>query len=807
MPKNGSDGVVRKITPARAAQAVVTVLVVLAANLVGVAASNAAPAAVPTTVSVVVSGNSLAGLTLAPLNVEPTFAPDIHDYSVRCQAGVNLTTLTLTATTNATISTRDPSSDTSGHSVSLPETLLENQALVVQAPNPGQPTGPPVNYWVRCLPHDFPVLQVDDSGTAPPGWYLTGNLTPSATSSMYAMILDAHGTPVWYQPATGGAINTELLPNDTIAWAPSLGPGIGATPNGAYNLFNLDTRSTSLLRAPIPPIDPHELLRLGNGDRMMIATPLRSGVDLSALGAAFAATNTIVDCVVEEIDPQGALVWQWRMSDHVGVDETLTTPRLVTAMSTVNGTNVADVYHCNSLEAAPNGRVLISSRNTSALYLVDKSTGTIVWKMGGTGSNHDNAQILAIQNDGEGEFSGQHDARLHANGDVSVYDDHTGASGAARGVEYAIDTNAGTATPVWQYAAPDGLPSSATGSFRRSADGNDNVIGWGFKAGSSGFTEVDAAGNTLLHVTFPNGEFTYRTVKVSTAAIDLDVLHHAVAPPVAPASRWEGLGGVLTSAPAAASQGDGLLDVFARGTTNQLYHKAFANGAWTQWEPLGGALASAPSAASQGNGLLDVFARGTDNQLYHRSYSHGAWGHWEALGGALTSAPAVVSQGNGLLDVFARGTDRQLYHRSYNNGTWGRWEALGGALTSAPAVASQGDGLLDVFARGTTNELYHLSYNHGVWRRWQPLGGALMSAPTVASLGNGFLDVFVRGTDGGTYQKTHGNGTWSRWQAMGVPAGGDMAVAAWSGLRLDLFVRDVNGGLGHRWYSTSGWRP
>jgi hypothetical protein len=42
------------------------------------------------------------------------------------------------------------------------------------------------------------------------------------------MILNSNGTPVWYQGAPGAAINVELTGNNTIAWAPSLGPGVGS---------------------------------------------------------------------------------------------------------------------------------------------------------------------------------------------------------------------------------------------------------------------------------------------------------------------------------------------------------------------------------------------------------------------------------------------------------------------------------------------------------------------------------------------------------------------------------------------------
>ncbi len=358
--------------------------------------------------------------------------------------------------------------------------------------------------------------------------------------------------------------------------------------------------------------------------------------------------------MVEEVDANGGLVWQWRMSDHVDVTEAQTTPRLV--KTPTNPSTAVDVYHCNSVEVGPTGDVMVSARHNNAVYFIDKASGVISWKLGGTPSNHDGAQILSIRNDPEGTISGQHDARFRPGGNVSLYDDHTAAGAAARGVEYAIDTNAGTATLVWQYAAPDGNPGSATGSFRRSADGNDNIVGWGNKLPGSGFTEVDAAGNVMLEVKFPNGDQEYRALKEPAAALDAGLLRRAVPAPAPPS--WESLGGVLAAAPAASSWGSGRLDVFTTGTDNQVHHKWYRAG-WTDWESLGGTVTDTPAAVSWGRGRIDVFARGTDNQLWHRWYRKG-WSAWEPLGGVLASGPAVASWGPGRLDVFVRGTDNQL---------------------------------------------------------------------------------------------------------------------------------------------------
>jgi hypothetical protein len=161
-------------------------------------------------------------------------------------------------------------------------------------------------------------------------------------------------------------------------------------------------------------------------------------------------------------------------------------------------------------------------RETDAVYLINKATGTVVWKLGGTPFSREHPQILSIKGDLEGTFHAQHDARFQPNGDISLYDDQSwDPSLAARGVEYHIDTVSGTASLVWSYQAPDGHNSAATGSFRRLNGGTDNLVGWGIKANAL-FTEVDKAGRALLNVTFAN--ISYRVVKVPTSDLDHQLL-------------------------------------------------------------------------------------------------------------------------------------------------------------------------------------------------------------------------------------------------------------------------------------------
>ena len=482
------------------------------------AAAAAADANLPAnTPTIMVTGSSLANVVVSPLTLIPAFDPTITDYVLRCQAGINTVHVSLVAD-GGTISAQG----NHGATLDIRQDLIENQALVVgaRAPHPfvkaqsdqaGEVgSGGRVQYWIRCLPHDFPQLSVSRPGNPPPGWYLTSNLNSVSGSGFYSMVLDNHGTPVWYQRQVGGrAIDVTPLPDGTIAWWS--GPA-DSVAGGVFDDYNLGTQATRVFSSPDLPVDLHELDPLQNGDVMILTSPPKPNVDLTPLGLS--SNATIADCVIEQLNAKGEVVWSWRASDHISPREGL------------HPEFGGDIYHCNSVDVDPvSGNVLLSSRHTDAVYLIDKKTGRIVWKMGGNSPNYDQARILSVKDDPEGVFHAQHDARFQPNGDVSLFDDQSwNSSLAARGVEYHIDPSAGTATFVWSYQSPDGRNSPATGSFRRLDAGSDNIIGWGTRPGGPQFTEVNGLGRILLSATFPNGEVNYRVIKVPVDALDHGLL-------------------------------------------------------------------------------------------------------------------------------------------------------------------------------------------------------------------------------------------------------------------------------------------
>ncbi len=196
---------------------------------------------------------------------------------------------------------------------------------------------------------------------------------------------------------------------------------------------------------------------------------------------------------------------------------------------------------------------------------------------------------------------------------------------------------------------------------------------------------------------------------------------------------WGNPGMSLIYAPDAASMSSGTLEVFAVGSNQKIYQIRYYSGSQHGWQqPFNdGTANSAVSAVSWGGNRLDVFVRGTDNQLYQRTWS-GSWGGWSSLGGTLTTGPDASSWGVGEMDVVVASSGGVLWYRRYNNG-WGTWQQFpDGSTTVDPSGVSPAANRVDFFARGTDNKLYHRTWN-GSWSTWENLDGVLSTGPDAAS--------------------------------------------------------------------------
>src|SRR2546423_10199470 len=102
------------------------------------------------------------------------------------------------------------------------------------------------------------------------------------------------------------------------------------------------------------------------------------------------------------------MVGSWRSSDHVDPAESSRWYQqqvLPKPVRLKDGRTAYDIVHINALEPYGRGRVLVSLRHTDAIYAIDKSTGNVLWKLGGTHT----PQRLKILGDYVSDFGCPHD--------------------------------------------------------------------------------------------------------------------------------------------------------------------------------------------------------------------------------------------------------------------------------------------------------------------------------------------------------------------------------------------------------------
>jgi hypothetical protein len=295
-----------------------------------------------------------------------------------CAAGANSVDVNATAVSGGSVRLIQPVTTSAAPSLSTNVSITENQALVFEVRDAMNRLR---QYWVRCLPPDFPTLSPNrfpEAGSPTPGYYLVGNNFRQNPYGLFVIVANGNGTPVWYRRVAVGPTNVTWVGPNRIGWYA----------NNRFDVHNLATGQTQSIAMVGKPTDQHELVPLPNGGWLMMSYNNRTGVDLTGLPNANPApgsNETITDCTLQEIGPGGELVWEWSASDHV---DPITENTFPMSSVTGGGTRIWDLFHCNSIDVNPaNGNLLVSARNMDAVFEIDRSTGLIVWKMGGTPTN------------------------------------------------------------------------------------------------------------------------------------------------------------------------------------------------------------------------------------------------------------------------------------------------------------------------------------------------------------------------------------------------------------------------------------
>jgi hypothetical protein len=312
-------------------------------------------------------------------------------------------------------------------------------------------------------------------------------------------------------------IDAKLLPDGNLAWSIFTGTPY-ATHSVPYEERRLDGTKVRTIGTVGVETDSHDLQVLPNGDYLLLSYVPRDGVDLSPYGGP--ADATVTDAVVQQVTPDGKLVFSWNSKDHVATDEA--TPFMGAILQQpahlADGRTAYDIAHVNSVEADGDS-LIISLRHTDSVYKVSGTTGAIEWKLGGK-HTPDSLDVLGDTGGSDLVFGGQHDARLQPDGTLTVHDNRTGTPLGPRAVRYRIDEAARTATQVEEVIDPDVVLSLCCGSARRLPGGNW-VMSWGY---NGLITELTPQGDRVFGLRLGAELFSYRAVPITQSELSAKAL-------------------------------------------------------------------------------------------------------------------------------------------------------------------------------------------------------------------------------------------------------------------------------------------
>jgi hypothetical protein len=210
--------------------------------------------------------------------------------------------------------------------------------------------------------------------------------------------------------------------------------------------------------------------------------------------------GTVVEGVVQEIDiATGRVLFEWHSLDHVGLDET-----------SFPASGTWDYFHLNSIEVDEDDNLIVSARYPSAIYKLDRRSGEVIWRLGGTKSD------FAL---GPGAtFWFQHDARARPGGLLSLFDDGAEAldhapESVSRAIVLSLDDSTMNASLIQAFANPNGALTVAMGSAQRLHTGG-YFVGWGTVPQVS---EFGPDGSLVFDAIFPDGQSSYRAFRAQWA--------------------------------------------------------------------------------------------------------------------------------------------------------------------------------------------------------------------------------------------------------------------------------------------------
>ena len=310
------------------------------------------------------------------------------------------------------------------------------------------------------------------------------------------MIVDERGRLVWFRQARGGKVfdfRAQAFEGRPVLtwWEGRFALGWGY---GEYTVLDDTYREVMRVKAANGyRADFHDMVLTARNTALVLVYD-RVRRDLRSVGGP--RDGVAIDNVIQEIEPRtGRVLFEWHSIDAVPLARSRTRPR---------PDRTYDYLHANSVEVDGDGNLLVSARNTCAVYKLARATGELMWTLGGRRSDFKMGRGT--------RFCFQHDARRVADGVISLFDNAAGPPQLrreSRAIVLDVDERARTVELRREYRHPGRFSAPNQASARVQPNGNV-FVGWG---AVPVFSEFAPDGRLLLNGVIASGKGSYRAVR------------------------------------------------------------------------------------------------------------------------------------------------------------------------------------------------------------------------------------------------------------------------------------------------------
>ncbi|KAK5051364.1 hypothetical protein LTR84_003016 [Exophiala bonariae] len=283
---------------------------------------------------------------------------------------------------------------------------------------------------------------------------------PLTSDVAYLVDIDGKELHSWKLPGRVGR-HARILPNGNLA-VNTRQPFKKTTKDGGiypfpfFNKYGGGVMSElnpegQVVRRFVDPFGHHDQYHYGDGRILYTSleamSPEESAKVVGGVPGSEVDGITYAD-TINEVDADGKLVWQWKVSERLPRDEYPLQPHYTREHYPL----------INAVYPMRDGKhILASMRSVSAVIIIERSSGNIVWKLG--------SDVLAQQ----------HNATELENGNILIFDNGSFRNGVSMSFTRAVEVEVATKRIVWEYrdrSQMDAFYTAYMGSAQRLPNGN-----------------------------------------------------------------------------------------------------------------------------------------------------------------------------------------------------------------------------------------------------------------------------------------------------------------------------------------------